>query len=114
MVSLSGLLRCHVTYSAYLCGHSSALFFTPIVTTPTGTLGSTQGYSGVGRMPTMVRDVGSSDQRGQKDNDMRSPWWSPMIGSHNQIGSSSGGNRGDCMYDEYNCMRSPHFHVHIF
>ena len=47
--------------------------------TPSGTLGSVQRYSGVGRMPVIVSEVGSSNQRGQKDSDVRSQWGSLMI-----------------------------------
>ena len=83
--------------------------------TPSGTLGSMQRYSGVGRMPAMVSDVGSSNQIGQKDNDVRSQWGSLMITSCNQIRSSPGGNkRSDSMYDEYSCKRTPHFQTGIF
>ena len=67
-------------------------------------------------MPAIVSDVGSSNQRGQKDNDVRSQWGSLMITSPNQIRSSPGGNRSrsDCMYDKYSCMRTPHFRIGIF
>lgn len=47
--------------------------------TPSGTLESVQRYSGVGRMPVIVSEVGSSNQRGQKDSDVRSQWGSLMI-----------------------------------
>lgn len=60
-------------------------------------------------MPVIVSEVGSSNQRGQKDSDVRSQWGEPHDCPRNQIRSSPVGTEAEavCMHDEYSCMRTP-------
>lgn len=60
MAPLGELLGACVPYSAYPQVVGIAVYFIPIMITPTGTLGSAQGHPGVGRMLIMVRNGGSS------------------------------------------------------
>lgn len=109
MASLGRLLGAWALHSAYawvvgIAIHSSASYHDD---NSHGSIRTIMGHLGVGRMHTVIRNVGSSDQRREKRKGIRSLLWSPTIGSHDQIGSFPCGNRSTSDY--MSIMTSPYF-----